>query len=72
MSSARRDVIAQGEDDLYRKIIIQSALISRAWLDPDPLKSDAIFMQMVEDIVSNRARIGESVNDAIDRLILAY
>jgi multiple sugar transport system substrate-binding protein len=72
MASARRDVLSQGDDDLYRKIILQSALISRAWLDPDPLKSDAIFMQMVEDIVSNRARIGESVNDAIDRLILAY
>lgn len=72
MSSARRDIIAQGDSDLYRKIIVESALLARAWFDPRPAQSDAILMQMVEDIVSNRARIGEAVNDAIDRLTLVY
>lgn len=72
MAPARRDILGQGEQDLYRKVIFESALITRAWFDPEPTKSDEVFMQMVEDIVSNRSRINEAVNDAIDRLILAY
>lgn len=72
MSSARRDVIAEGDSDRYRKIILDSALIARSWLDPEPDASDGIFMQMIEDIVSNRSRIGDAVGDAVDRLILKY
>jgi hypothetical protein len=29
-------------------------------------------MQMIEDIVSNRARVSEAVGDAIDRLTLIF
>ncbi len=72
MSSARRDVIAQGEEDPYRQVILQSALITRGWLDPSAEESNEAFMQMVEDIVSNRARISEAVDDAIKRLIMLY
>lgn len=72
MSSARRDNISAGDADLYRKIIIESALIARGWYDPNGAKSDAVFMQMVEDVVSNRLRIGQAVSDAVQRLILAY
>ena len=72
MASPRRDVLAVKESDLYRNVIASSALIARSWLDPQPEESDTIFMQMVEDVVSNRARISDAVNDAIDRLLLAY
>lgn len=72
MSSARRDVIAQGDENLYRKIILQSALIARSWLDPNPNSSDAIFKQMIEDVVSNRARISDAASDAVNRLMLAF
>ena len=72
MSSARRDLIAEGDSDPYRQIILESALIMRGWLDPSAEESDGIFMQMIEDIVSNRSRIGESVDDAIRRLIMLY
>lgn len=72
MSPARRDLIAAGDENFYRKVILQSALITRSWLDPDMKQSDGIFLQMVEDVVSNRARIGSAVGDAVDRLILAY
>lgn len=72
MSSARRALISQGDENLYRKVILQSALIARSWFDPSAQESDAIFMQMIEDVTSNRSRISEAVNDAIDRLILAY
>lgn len=72
MSSTRRDNISAGDENLYRKIILESALIARGWFDPESDESDSVFMQMVEDVVSNRLRIGDAVGDAIDRLILIY
>jgi ABC-type glycerol-3-phosphate transport system substrate-binding protein len=72
MSSARRDNISSGDDDLYRKIIIESALIARSWYDPNAKESSSVLMQMVEDVVSNRSRIGEAVEDAVSRLTLIY
>lgn len=72
MASARRDNITSGDENLYRKIILESALIARSWYDPNAKESDAVFMEMVEDVVSNRLRIGDAVGDAVDRLILAF
>lgn len=72
MSSARRDAITQDDGSLYGKVVAQAALIARSWYDPGDQESDAVFLQMVEDIVSNRARIAEAVGDAIDRLTLQY
>lgn len=72
MSSTRRDVIAAGDENPVRQVLLNSALIMRGWLDPEPSESDAILMQMVEDVVSNRLRINESVDDAVGRLILEY
>lgn len=72
MAPARRDLITQGDENRFRAVILQAALIARAWLDPKASASDSIFMQMIEDISSNRARVGEAVGDATDRLILAF
>jgi ABC-type glycerol-3-phosphate transport system substrate-binding protein len=72
MASARRDVIAQGDQSLYGKIVLESALIARSWYDPGAQESDSVLMQMIEDIVSNRARIAEAIRDALNRLTLEY
>jgi ABC-type glycerol-3-phosphate transport system substrate-binding protein len=72
LASVRRDLIAKGDTSPYRAAMLRSALIARSWLDPDPVASDAIFLQMVEDVVSNRIRVGGAVGDAIKRLILEY
>ncbi len=72
MAPVLRGSIAQGDSNFYRQIILNSALISRSWLDPSSSESDTIFMQMIEDIVSNRARVSEAVGDAIDRLTLIF
>ena len=72
MAPVRRDLISQGDNNGYRSLILQAALISRGWLDPDPVASWQIFVQMVEDVVSNRARVAAAVDDAIDRLTLKY
>lgn len=72
MASPLRDVIAAGDSSPYRNNMLQSTLIARTWLDPDPAASSDIFMRMVEDVVSNRSRVGEAVGDAINRLLLEY
>jgi ABC-type glycerol-3-phosphate transport system substrate-binding protein len=72
MAPSRRDLVAQGDENRFRAVILQSALIARGWLDPNRNASDAIFTEMIEDVSSNRARVGEAVGDAIDRLILAF
>ena len=72
MAPVRRDLIGAGSKDAFVRVIFESALIARAWLDPDRTKSSDIFKQMVEDVVSNRSRVGDAVGDAVDRLELAY
>jgi ABC-type glycerol-3-phosphate transport system substrate-binding protein len=72
MAPVRRDLLAGGTDNAFLRVMFQSALITRSWLDPDPVKSDEILRQMVEDVVSNRARVGDAVGDAVDRLELVY
>ena len=72
MAPVRRDLLSAGDSDPYRRAMLQSALIARTWLDPDPEASSAIFMRMVEDVVSNRRRISAAVGDAINRLVLEY
>lgn len=72
LAPVRRDLVAAGASSPYRAIMLQSALIARTWLDPDPEESDNIFLQMVEDVVSNRARVSAAVGDAINRLVLEY
>lgn len=72
MAPVRRDLMQVTGDNLFRATIIQSALIARTWLDPEAAASSDIFQQMIDDVVSNRARVSEAVNDAIQRLVLEY
>ena len=49
--SARLDVLAQGaqgDQDLFNKM----AIISRAWVDPDPSQTDPIFQTMIDNTTS--------------------
>jgi len=72
MAPVRRDLISNGAENSFRAVIVQSALTARTWLDPDPEASNDILMRMVEDVVSNRARVSNAVTDAINRLVLEY
>lgn len=63
MSSARRDVIAQGaqgNDDLFNR----QTLIARTWEDPNPVETSRIFRDMIESIVSGSAKITEALQRA--------
>lgn len=65
--SARRDVLAQpvqGESDLFNR----SALIARAWIDPNPSRTDEIFRGMIENTTSGAASMSEAVQRADQEL----
>jgi ABC-type glycerol-3-phosphate transport system substrate-binding protein len=60
----RRDMIASGSKDPYQAIFYDSALISRSWLDVDPIKTGRIFQEMVESITSGRADVSGAIKNA--------
>lgn len=61
--SARRDVLAEvatGNDDLFNK----QAIITQAWLDPDPDKTDVIFRDMIQGITSGAVKLSDGIQRA--------
>ena len=68
----RRDLLLTRPQDPYLSVFYDSALISKAWLDPKPEATDTIFRDMVESVTSGRSRAGEAVSTAgiqIDNLL---
>lgn len=63
-----RQLLAIKPIDARLSIFYDSALISRAWLDPDKELSSKIFSDMVESITSGRARVTEAISTA-DKLL---
>ncbi|MEK7607359.1 MAG: extracellular solute-binding protein [Patescibacteria group bacterium] len=60
----RRDMLRTIPSDAFQSVIYQSALISRAWLDPYREATDGTFMRLIENVTSGKLRISESVNEA--------
>lgn len=68
----RRDLIAQTPEDAYLAVFYDAALISRAWLDPDPAATYTIFQKMVESVISSRETLIDAVDQAGDELQVLY
>lgn len=64
----RRDLLADKPTDAYRSVFYNSALISRAWIDPEPNASRNTFRDMIESITSGRSRIGDALVRANEEL----
>ncbi|MFA6095103.1 MAG: extracellular solute-binding protein [Candidatus Paceibacterota bacterium] len=60
----RRDLLAVTQPDPYKTIFYNSALISRGWLDPDPIASDAIFNTIVQSVTTGRLSTQSAVSKA--------
>src|SRR3989344_106314 len=60
----RRDLLFVKPKNPYTSIFYDSALISRSWFDPSPKETSEIFEKMVDDIISGRLSIKESVSKA--------
>ncbi len=68
LPSARRDVPADTSSNAAAQVFLQSALISRTWLDPNPAGSDSIFKEMIESVVSGKSQPAEAVLNAQQEL----
>ena len=68
----RRDVIAAGNTNPIIQTALSAALIARGWLDPNPVASDEIFLEMIEDVVSNRTRADGAARVADERLLREF
>ncbi len=68
----RRDLLSVRQERAYSSVFFDSAIRARAWLDPDPEKTDGIFKSMIESITSGRSRVSEAIQRAsreIDSLV---
>lgn len=67
---ARRDLLAIEQTTAISSVFYNSAIISKAWLDPDSAQTKMIFKNMVESVTSGRANLSEAVSTASAELNL--
>ncbi|MFA6338731.1 MAG: extracellular solute-binding protein [Candidatus Paceibacterota bacterium] len=60
----RRDLLGVKPSDPYLSVFYDSAIISKAWLDPNPQETSAIFQNMVESITSGKQVSSDAVDEA--------
>ncbi len=61
--SVRRDVLGKGADG-NMKVYEAGVIMGRSWVDPDPIATDDIFKNMIEDTTSGAVPL---LSDAIQR-----
>ncbi|MBX4210518.1 extracellular solute-binding protein [Candidatus Parcubacteria bacterium] len=64
----RRDLLSQKPGDAYKDVFYESALRSRAWIDPNHDSSTMILKNMVESVTSGKSRSSEAVTRAANEL----
>lgn len=64
----RRDVQMDTSANAAASVFNQSALIARGWLDPDAGRTDTLFKDMVESVLSGESDPSLVVLDAVEEL----
>ena len=72
LAPTERNTIAAGAPNAHRQTVLNQALISYGWLDPDKEESSITFETMVNDVVSNRLNVSNAASDAVRRLELSF
>lgn len=65
---ARRDLLADRPVDPYLSVFYNSAITGRTWIDPDSKVTDGIFREMIQNILSNKLDISDSISKAQSQL----
>lgn len=68
LPAVRRDLLAVRPSDPYKAVFADSALVAKGWLDPDSMKTEQIFKDMVESVTSGRLRMGQAISEASNQL----
>lgn len=66
--SARRDILAVPNTNAIRTVFNQSAIMSKGWLDPDNVRTNAVFQDMIESYTTGRETLSGAVSTASGRL----
>lgn len=66
--SARTLLARPDSADAFSPVIYSSAVISKTWLEPDAKRTEQIFADMVNSVVSGRKRVSDSVKTAHEEL----
>lgn len=61
---ARRDVSIDTSANAAASVFVQSALIARGWIDPNPQGTDDLFKTMIQSVTSGAATVQSAVSDA--------
>ncbi len=72
LSPVLRQLVSVGSNDVYGRVIYNSAPNARGWLNPDRDKFDSVFSKTIDDISSNRRDVANSTSDTIVRLQQLY
>lgn len=67
-----RTLLAKKPENPYLYSFFNSALIARSWIDPDKNKSNLIFGELIDNILSNRLSMSEAVNKAQGQFDLLF
>lgn len=69
---AFRTTVAAGSNDVYGRILYQTAPVVFGWLNPDPKATDVILETMVKDINENRRDVSGASGDVVSKLVREY
>ncbi len=67
----RRDMYTR-QTDKFKTVLYESALISKAWFDPDKVRSDMVFKSMIESIISGSSMVSVAIQRADELLTSLY
>jgi multiple sugar transport system substrate-binding protein len=68
----RRDVVVDTSSNAAAAIFVQSSLIARAWLDPNPAGTDTVFGNMVNEVLSGAQQPASAVAEASQALARVF
>jgi ABC-type glycerol-3-phosphate transport system substrate-binding protein len=72
MAPVKRSLLSLGSNDVYGRIIYQSAPNARGWLNPDLDRFGDILREEVEDVGANRQGADDTAGDILTRLKQIY
>lgn len=72
LQPVRKDLLSIVPNNSYQKVFYDAAIISRGWLQPNPVVVSSIFKEMVDAINSGRLNSTRAVSDADQKLYEAF
>ncbi len=69
---ASRALLSEKPTEPYLSTFFTSAIITRSWIDPSGPKSDLIFNELVENILSNKLTVSSAISKADAQLNILF